>query len=155
LLASHHPPNAKKAEINPPASAAPGGGDPACRATKGTKFPQSPRPIVKPPTTITASAPSLSTGQRGQRPRARLAADDVQRGRDENGANRHELHRRRAHRHEIRGIGRDARGERGRDARVHDEQALPAVEEREPAAVGFAQVDVAAAGLGNRAASSP
>ena len=50
--------------------------------------------------------------------------------------------------HDRRGIGPEAGGEGRGEARVHHEQALPAVEERHPGPEGFAQVDVAAAGLG-------
>ena len=44
-------------------------------------------------------------------------------------------------------VGAEARRERGGQARVHHEQALPAVEERQRRPVGLAQVDVAAARL--------
>ncbi len=82
--------------------------------------------------------------QPGPEPQSR----DVYRGERQNRPNRDEFqpHTRDAQR--VAHVAREAGRERGGDARIHDEQAFPAVQERYSRPIGFAQVDVSPARFG-------
>ena len=83
----------------------------------------------------------------GEEPDADPDARDVHGREAENRRDRHDPRSGVAERHEVPHVAGEAGGQRRRDARVHDQQALPAVEERHARPVRLAQVDVAAAGL--------
>ena len=131
--------------MSPPASAAATGGAPGCRATNGTKCDHSPRPRPNASSTIAASAPSFKHRERFEHATAQHAAANVDCGRRRDRAEGDDLQSNRTERHEIGDVGREPGREGGRDAGVHHEQALPAVEKRQPASVRLAKVDVAAA----------
>ena len=89
----------------------------------------------------------LEHGQRGDDAGAEPRARDVDARADRDCGDAGDLQAHRRQRHEVPQVSRQARRQRGRDARVHHEAALPAVEKRDSRAPRLAQVDVSAAGL--------
>ena len=119
-------------------------GAPGCRATKGRKRSSCPAPEAKPQDHQQHEhRRSWPRPERSRCPRPCATPVTLTRATSDDRAEGHGLRRRARHQH--RGVGPEARGEGGGEAGVHDEQALPAVEESDLRAEGLAQVDVAAA----------
>ena len=133
LVTSHQPPNEKNADTSAPASAPRSrGGAPARRATNGTKWPSLAAGAADPHATSATSSPILSSASAWPYRRPIAHARHVHRRDQRDRGDRRGRPGR--VRHEARRVAGEARGEGGRDARVHHQQALPAVEEGRPAA---------------------
>ena len=129
FVTSHHPPNEKNAATRAPASAGPNGGAPD-GARRTARSAASCRPRSRSAThTRPPMSDQLQHRQRRQHARARADPDDVHgRKGDDGGYGDHpESHR--AERHDEPNVAGESPGERRGDSGIHDQEALPSVEE--------------------------
>ena len=146
-LASQNPPNEKKMLTRPSPSASTSGGAPARRAANGTKCDQDPVLIVRAMPTIAASAATLAAVRRFENADAQTQPRHVDESQSPDSAESDPPFLPCCRRPDHDEVLRQAERQRRRDARVHDQQRLPSIEEGDALAERLAQIDVSASRL--------